>query len=76
MCSNLIQKAQNNRWIGIVMNGCIRDMDEINKCDIGVNTPNLHPMGASPLLAPGYATTSGSMLDTDDIHISRAELIM
>ncbi|KAL2905307.1 putative 4-hydroxy-4-methyl-2-oxoglutarate aldolase 3 [Bienertia sinuspersici] len=40
---NLAQLAQDNGWAGIVVNGCIRDVDEINDCDIGVwalgNTP-------------------------------------
>jgi regulator of ribonuclease activity A len=28
--------AQKNGWSGIVVNGCVRDSDEINACDIGV----------------------------------------
>lgn len=33
---NLGQLAQDNGWAGIVVNGCVRDVDEINACDIGV----------------------------------------
>ncbi|XP_021291202.1 uncharacterized protein LOC110421839 [Herrania umbratica] len=33
---NLVQSAQNMGWAGIVVNGCVRDVDEINACDIGV----------------------------------------
>ncbi|KAM3695936.1 hypothetical protein ACJW30_06G000600 [Castanea mollissima] len=32
---NMGQLAQNMGWAGIVINGCIRDVDEINACDIG-----------------------------------------
>jgi regulator of ribonuclease activity A len=28
--------AQDNGWSGIVVDGCVRDSDEINDCDIGV----------------------------------------
>lgn len=34
---NLGQLAQNMGWAGIIVNGCIRDVDEINGCDIGVS---------------------------------------
>ncbi|KAG1359494.1 putative Tobamovirus multiplication protein 3 [Cocos nucifera] len=33
---NPVQQAQNNGWAGILVNGCIRDVDEINGCDIGI----------------------------------------
>nr|GEV79545.1 putative 4-hydroxy-4-methyl-2-oxoglutarate aldolase 3 [Tanacetum cinerariifolium] len=33
---NLGQLAQNMGWAGIVVNGCIRDVNEINGCDTGV----------------------------------------
>ncbi|KAL1085215.1 hypothetical protein V6Z11_D08G035200 [Gossypium hirsutum] len=41
---NLAQSAQNMGWSGIVVNGCIRDVDEINACDIGVRA-----LGSNPL---------------------------
>ncbi|KAL8096510.1 putative 4-hydroxy-4-methyl-2-oxoglutarate aldolase 3 [Apium graveolens] len=40
---NLGQLAQNMGWAGIVVNGCIRDVDEINGCDIGVKALATHP---------------------------------
>uniref|UniRef100_A0A0E0NLA4 4-hydroxy-4-methyl-2-oxoglutarate aldolase n=1 Tax=Oryza rufipogon TaxID=4529 RepID=A0A0E0NLA4_ORYRU len=40
---NLAQLAHINGWVGIVVNGCIRDVDEINGCDIGVRALNSHP---------------------------------
>ena len=33
---NLAQAAINNSWSGILINGCIRDSEEIAKMDIGV----------------------------------------
>ncbi|KAF2325657.1 hypothetical protein GH714_032283 [Hevea brasiliensis] len=41
---NLGQLAQNMGWAGILVNGCIRDVDEINGCDIGVRALASHPM--------------------------------
>jgi regulator of ribonuclease activity A len=35
--------AQDNGWAGIIVDGCIRDSDEINACDIGVRALGAHP---------------------------------
>lgn len=35
--------AQDNGWAGIVVEGCVRDSDEINACDIGVRALATHP---------------------------------
>ena len=35
--------AQDNGWAGIIVDGCIRDSDEINACDIGVRALAAHP---------------------------------
>jgi regulator of ribonuclease activity A len=35
--------AQDNGWAGIVVDGCVRDSDEINGCDIGVRALGTHP---------------------------------
>src|SRR3569833_1474634 len=40
---NLGQLAENNGWAGIVVNGCVRDSDEINACRIGVRALATHP---------------------------------
>ena len=39
--------AQNNGWAGIVVNGCVRDSDELNACEIGVRALGLHPQKSS-----------------------------
>ncbi|GGC99368.1 ribonuclease E activity regulator RraA [Undibacterium terreum] len=33
---NLASLAQQNGWVGIIVNGCVRDVEEINACNIGV----------------------------------------
>ncbi|HEU4844629.1 MAG TPA: ribonuclease E activity regulator RraA [Burkholderiaceae bacterium] len=39
--------AQDNGWAGIVVDGCIRDTDEINACAIGVRALGAHPQKSS-----------------------------
>jgi len=40
----LAEKAARNGWAGLVINGCIRDCNEIAAIDIGVKALNTHPM--------------------------------
>ncbi len=40
---NLGVLAEKNGWAGILVNGCIRDSEEINACDIGVRALATHP---------------------------------
>ncbi len=35
--------AQDNGWAGVIVNGCVRDSDEINACDIGVRALGVLP---------------------------------
>ncbi|MES2740791.1 MAG: ribonuclease E activity regulator RraA [Pseudomonadota bacterium] len=35
--------AQDNGWAGIVVDGCVRDSEEINSCEIGVRALATHP---------------------------------
>ena len=39
--------AQDNGWAGIVVDGCVRDTDEINACEIGVRALGVHPQKSS-----------------------------
>ncbi|EOY09828.1 hypothetical protein QUC31_010316 [Theobroma cacao] len=82
---NPVVQAQNNGWAGIVVNGCIRDVDEINGCDIGVRALHSHPMKANkkgigekhvPITIAGTRICNGEWLyaDTDGILISKTEL--
>ena len=67
------------------MNGCIRDVDEINGCDIGVRALASHPMKANkkgmgekhvPVTIAGTRIGDGEWLyaDTDGILVSKTEL--
>lgn len=40
---NLAVLAQKNGWAGIVVNGCVRDVDEIDACRVGVRALASHP---------------------------------
>ncbi|KAF4360214.1 hypothetical protein G4B88_005180 [Cannabis sativa] len=80
---NPVVQAQNNGWAGIVVNGCIRDVDEINGCDIGVRALASHPMKANkkrtgekhvPITIAGTRIRDGEWLyaDTDGILVWEA----
>ncbi|XP_065863044.1 putative 4-hydroxy-4-methyl-2-oxoglutarate aldolase 3 [Euphorbia lathyris] len=82
---NLGQLAQNMGWNGIIVNGCIRDVDEINECDIGVRALASHPMksnkkgmGEKHVLVNigGIQIRDGEWLygDSDGVLISKTEL--
>lgn len=40
---NLARLARDNGWAGAVVNGCVRDVAEINDCEIGVRALAAHP---------------------------------
>lgn len=40
----LAEQAANNGWAGLIINGCIRDVDEIGRTALGVKALNVHPM--------------------------------
>ncbi|MQL99318.1 hypothetical protein Taro_032041 [Colocasia esculenta] len=82
---NLGQLAQNMGWTGVLVNGCIRDNDEINACDVGVRALASHPIKSSkkgigekhvPVHIGGTLIFDGEWLyaDSDGILISRSEL--
>jgi len=39
----LAEKAVNNGWQGLIINGCMRDIDVIGTLDLGVQALNIHP---------------------------------
>ncbi|KAK7339589.1 hypothetical protein VNO77_20266 [Canavalia gladiata] len=82
---NLAQLAQNMGWAGIVVNGCVRDVDEINACDIGVRALASNPLRSNkkrtgeqhvPIYVAGTFIRDGEWLyaDNDGILISKFEL--
>lgn len=40
----LAEQAASNGWAGLIIYGCIRDVDEIRATDIGVQALGVHPM--------------------------------
>ncbi|XP_014518537.1 putative 4-hydroxy-4-methyl-2-oxoglutarate aldolase 3 isoform X2 [Vigna radiata var. radiata] len=82
---NLAQIAHSNGWAGIVVNGCVRDVDEINACGIGVRALASNPLKSNkkgtgeknvPVYVGGTFIREGEWLyaDNDGILISRFEL--
>ena len=41
---NLANLAEDNGWAGVVVYGCVRDVNEIEDCDIGVKALAAHPL--------------------------------
>ncbi|WP_019140724.1 ribonuclease E activity regulator RraA [Noviherbaspirillum massiliense] len=82
---NLGMLAEKNGWSGIVVNGCVRDSDELNACDIGIRALATHPqrsirkgIGDSNLKVTiaGVAVAPGDWIyaDADGVLVSRAKL--
>ena len=82
---NLGQLAQSNGWAGMVVNGCIRDVDEINGCDIGVRALASNPLKSNKkgtgekhvaVYFAGQFIRDGEWLyaDSDGILVSKFEL--
>jgi regulator of ribonuclease activity A len=82
---NLAVLAEKNGWAGIVVHGCIRDIDEINGCQIGVRA--LAPMPVRsvrkgggerdvPVSIAGVRIAPGDVLyaDADGILLARQHL--
>ena len=79
------QLAQNMGWAGIILNGCLRDVDEINACDIGVRALASNPLKSNkkgigekhvPVYIAGTWIRDGEWLyaDSDGILVSTSEL--
>ncbi|KAK4797227.1 hypothetical protein SAY86_029553 [Trapa natans] len=82
---NLVQLALSNGWAGVVVNGCIRDVDEINGCAIGVRALGSNPLKSNkkgvgerncPIYIAGHWIRDGEWLyaDSDGIIVSKSEL--
>ncbi|KAG4129154.1 hypothetical protein ERO13_D09G060900v2 [Gossypium hirsutum] len=82
---NLAQWAHDMAWAGIIVNSCIRDVDEINACDIGVRALGSNPLKSNkkavgdkhvPVQIAGTLIHDGEWLyaDSDGILISKTEL--
>jgi RraA family protein len=82
---NLVQLAQNMGWSGIVVNGCVRDVDEINLCQVGVRALASYPLRSNKkgtgekhvaVYVGGTFIRDGEWLyaDNDGIIVSKFEL--
>lgn len=82
---NLGVLAEKNGWAGILVNGCIRDSEEINSCDIGVRALATHPqrsirkgVGESGIRVSiaGVAVNPGDWIyaDADGVLVARSAL--
>ncbi|XP_041025503.1 putative 4-hydroxy-4-methyl-2-oxoglutarate aldolase 3 [Juglans microcarpa x Juglans regia] len=80
-----LQLAQDMGWAAIVVNGCIRDVEEINGCDIGVRALASMPVRSNkegigekhvPVYVAGTLIRDGEWLyaDSDGIAVSKYEL--
>ena len=84
---NLAQLGVANGWHGLVVNGCIRDSDEIGELPIGVKAIGTHPRKSEkglhtghrdrPVTFAGVTFRSGHWLyaDSDGIVISEVQLV-
>lgn len=83
----LAEKAAKNGWEGIVVYGCIRDVDVIAQTDLGVQALATHPMKTEkrgigdlniPVTFGGVTFVPGEYLyaDNNGIIVSREELKM
>jgi regulator of ribonuclease activity A len=79
--------AQQNGWAGIVVDGCIRDTDEINACAIGVRALGAHPQKSAKLgvgqrnvgvVVQGVAIAPGDWIyaDADGVLVARERLVV
>lgn len=77
--------AQKNGWVGIIVDGCIRDSDEINACEIGVRALGTHPQKSSKkgagelnvrVLISGVGVSPGNWIyaDADGVLVAQQEL--
>lgn len=71
----LAEKAVENGWEGILMYGCIRDVDAIGALDLGVQALNTHPLKTDkkgigdvnvPVTFGGVTFTPGEYLYADN----------
>lgn len=44
---NLGKLAQDNGWSGVLVYGCVRDVEELDACEVGVRALGTHPLRSS-----------------------------
>ena len=82
---NLGKLAEKNGWAGIVVNGCVRDVEELDACDVGIRTLALHPQRSVrkglgdrdiAVTIAGVTVRPGDWIyaDADGVLVARASL--
>jgi regulator of ribonuclease activity A len=77
--------AQDNGWSGIVVDGCVRDSEEINACEIGVRALGTHPQKSAKkgagdrnarVLIAGVPVSPGDWIyaDADGVLVAQQKL--
>ena len=46
---NLAALAEKNHWAGILVHGCVRDVEELARCEIGIRALGIHPRRSARL---------------------------
>jgi regulator of ribonuclease activity A len=82
---NLAQAAASNGWSAVIINGAVRDADEIDACDVAVRTLALNPRRSVkrgvgerdvPVVMPGATVRPGDWVygDRDGVIVSAVPL--
>ncbi|CAG2127073.1 Putative 4-hydroxy-4-methyl-2-oxoglutarate aldolase [Cupriavidus yeoncheonensis] len=82
---NLGLLAEKNGWVGIIVNGCVRDTAELDVCDIGIRALATHPQKSQKRGAgerdvavqmPGAVVRPGNWIyaDADGVLVSEEKL--
>jgi regulator of ribonuclease activity A len=77
--------AHDNGWAGIIVDGCVRDSDEINACEIGVRALAAHPQKSAKkgvgernarVWIAGVAVSPGDWIyaDADGVLVAQQKL--
>lgn len=83
---NLAALAQDNGWAGIIVHGCVRDVEEINACNIGVRALAAMPVRSAKrssgdqdvrITIAGVAIHPGDWIyaDADGVLVAPAALV-
>lgn len=78
--------AQDNGWAGVLIDGCVRDSDEIDACDIGIRALAAHPRKSAKkntgerntrVTIAGVAVTPGDWIyaDADGVLVCQQKLV-
>lgn len=84
---NIAEMAYKNGWSGIIINGCIRDSEDISKMPLGVKALNTYPLKSSkrdpglrniPVSFAGCVFKPGHWVyaDNDGVLVSETELVL